>query len=93
MLGVVAIHLSQEKRVGGVVAGKQPAQPGNTAERIPGALSVTTALEVTDYSSHPVCTCHTVEPLYCGHLTWGPGGVSCIERCPHFRNPSIVDTW
>ena len=27
---------------------------------------------------------------------WGPGEVSCIERCPHFRNPSIVDileTW
>ena len=26
-----------------------------------------------------------VELLYCGHL-WGPGKVSCIERCPHFRN-------
>ena len=23
---------------------------------------------------------------------WGPSNVSCIERCPHFRNPSIVDT-
>ena len=23
---------------------------------------------------------------------WGPGEVSCIERCPHFGNPSIVDT-
>ena len=34
---------------------------------------------------------YTVEPLHCGHLG-GPGEVSCIERCPHFRNPSIVDT-
>ena len=28
-------------------------------------------------------------------LLWtllGPGAVSCIERCPHFRNPFIVDT-
>ena len=23
---------------------------------------------------------------------WGPGKVSCIERYPHFRNPTIVDT-
>ena len=23
---------------------------------------------------------------------WGPGEVSCIESCSHFRNPSIVDT-
>ena len=23
---------------------------------------------------------------------WGPGEVPCTERCPHFRNPSIVDT-
>jgi hypothetical protein len=31
------------------------------------------------------------EPLYCGHL----GDLvecSCIERCPRFRNSSIVDT-
>ena len=27
----------------------------------------------------------TVEPLYCMWITWGPGKVSCIERCPHFR--------
>ena len=23
---------------------------------------------------------------------WGSAEVSCIEKCPHFRNPSIVDT-
>ena len=31
----------------------------------------------------------TVESLYCGHL-WGPGEVSCIERCPHFRGKFII---
>ena len=28
------------------------------------------------------------EPLYCR----GPGEMSCIERCPHIRNPFTVDT-
>ena len=39
-------------------------------------------------------------PVYSGTpllwKPWGPGEVSCIERCPHFRNTSIVDnlgTW
>ena len=32
----------------------------------------------------------TVEPLYCGHLNWGPSNVSCIERCPHFRGKFIL---
>ena len=30
------------------------------------------------------CITTTVKPLYCG-----PGGVSCIERCPHFRDRLI----
>ena len=25
------------------------------------------------------------EPLYCGSTSWGPGKVSLIQRCPHFR--------
>ena len=34
---------------------------------------------------HLLCTQSTVEPIYCGHL-------GDLMKCPHFRNPSIVDT-
>ena len=33
--------------------------------------------------------CYTVEPPLL-RTPWGPGEVSCIERCPHFRGKFIL---
>ena len=60
-------------------------------------LSVAVLLHVRTCTLY-LYTIYSGTPLLCGHSVWtpwGPGKVSCIERCPHFSGKFLLrkDTW
>ena len=54
----------------------------STMQCTPGFMK--TILSVSSLHQQPVCGI----PLM--WAPWGPGDVSCIERCPHFRGKFLI---